>query len=157
MRIGQGYDIHRLEEGRPFVLGGVRITSERGPVGHSDGDPLLHAITDALLGALAQGDIGQHFPDTDERYRGKDSAFFLTEALKMARAKNFTIANVDSTVILQSPKLAEHIEPIRRRVASLLEVALDQVSVKAKTNEEVDAAGRREAVVCHAVVLLKKS
>lgn len=154
MRIGQGYDIHRLEEGRPFVLGGVRISSGRGPVGHSDGDPLLHALTDALLGALALGDIGQHFPDTDERYRGKESAFFLAEVLKMVHTKNFVVANVDSTVILQAPKLAEYIAPIRRKIAALLEVAVDQVSVKAKTNEQLDALGRAEGVAVHAVVLL---
>lgn len=154
MRIGQGYDIHRLEEGRAFILGGVPIPSPKGPIGHSDGDPLLHAITDALLGALALGDIGGHFSDLDPRYKNKESSFFLQAALKMVREKGWAVANVDATVILQSPKLQPHILPIRRKIASLLELEVDQISVKAKTNEQADAVGRSEAVVVQAVVLL---
>lgn len=156
MRVGQGYDIHRLEEGRPFILGGVPIPSPKGPIGHSDGDPLLHAVTDALLGAAALGDIGGHFSDLDPRFKNKESSFFLTQALKMVRKKGWAVANVDATVILQSPKLNPHILTIRRQIASLLELEVDQISVKAKTNEKVDAVGRSEAVVVHSIVLLEK-
>jgi len=154
MRIGQGFDIHRLEEGRSFLLGGVKIPSDRGPVGHSDGDALLHAITDALLGAIAAGDIGQHFPDTDPANKGKDSRVFLEEAHRLVQAKGLRIENIDSTIILQGPKLAEFIPAMRRQVAKFLNLDEAQVSVKAKSHEKLDSLGRREGVAVHAVVLL---
>lgn len=155
MRIGQGFDIHRLERGRPFLLGGVQIPSEKGPVGHSDGDALLHAITDALLGAVSAGDIGQLFPDTDPNHKDKESWLFLEEALRLVQTKGFQINNVDATIILQAPKLAEFIPSIRRQVAKILKVELDQVSVKAKTHEKLDSLGKGEGVAVHAVVLLR--
>lgn len=157
MRIGQGFDIHRLERGRPFLLGGVQIPSEKGTVGHSDGDALLHAITDALLGAVSAGDIGQLFPDTDPINKDKESRFFLEEALRLVQAKGFRVGNVDATIILQTPKLAEFIPAMRRQVAKILKVELDRVSVKAKTHEKLGSLGRGEGVAVHAVVLLLSS
>ncbi|MDO8527361.1 MAG: 2-C-methyl-D-erythritol 2,4-cyclodiphosphate synthase [Deltaproteobacteria bacterium] len=154
MRIGTGYDIHRLEKGIPFLLGGVRIPYEKGAVGHSDGDTLLHAVTDALLGAAALGDIGQHFPDTDPKNKGKDSQYFLKEVAVLVEKKGFKIGNIDATIILQAPKLAEYIPAMRRQIASCLNLEVDQVSVKAKTNEKLDSLGNGEGVAVHAVVLL---
>lgn len=154
MRIGQGFDIHRLEEGRPFLLAGVRIPSGRGPVGHSDGDALFHAVTDALLGAIAQGDIGQHFPDTDPAHQGKASSVFLKKALEIVTKAGHRIANVDTTIILERPKLAEFIPAMRRQLAQTLGLELNQVSIKAKTHEKLDALGSEEGVAVHAVVLL---
>lgn len=157
MRIGQGFDLHRLEEGLPFVLGGVLISSPKGPVGHSDGDALLHAITDAMLGAAALGNIGQHFPDTDPQYKGKSSRVFLEETNHLLKEMGYRVENIDSTVILESPKLAEYILPMRRSVADILKLDPDQVSVKAKTHEELDALGRGEGVAVHAAVLIRKT
>lgn len=154
MRIGQGFDIHRLEIGLPFILGGVKIASDKGPVGHSDGDPLFHAVTDAIFGALAKGDIGQHFPDTDPANKNKNSQIFLEKARDLVKEAKLKIENVDSTIILQAPKLAEHIPAIRRQLAKVLGVNLDRVSVKAKTHEKLDALGRQEGVAVHAIVLL---
>lgn len=154
MRIGAGYDIHRLEAGYPLLLGGVRIPFEKGAVGHSDGDTLLHAITDALLGAAALGDIGGHFPDTDPANKGKDSRYFLKQAAALVKKKGFKIANIDATVILQAPKLAEHIPAMRRQIAGCLDLDVDCVSVKAKTNEKLDAVGGGNGVIAHAVALL---
>lgn len=154
MRIGQGFDIHRLEKGRPFILGGVRIPCEWGPIGHSDGDALFHAVTDAILGALAKGDIGQHFPDTDPANKDKASSLFLAKAAEWVREAKRTVENVDATIILQAPKLAEHIPAMRRQLAKILEIDVNRVSVKAKTHEKLDALGRQEGVAVHAVVLL---
>ena len=154
MRIGIGYDLHRLEKGHPFILGGVKIPFEKGSVAHSDGDALLHAITDALLGAAALGDIGQHFPDTDPKNKGKESQYFLKEAVLLVQKKGFRVENIDATIILQAPKLAEYIPAMRRQVASHMGLDVDQVSVKAKTNEKLDAIGLGEGVAVHAVVLL---
>ena len=154
MRIGTGYDIHRLEAGLPLLLGGVKIPFEKGAVGHSDGDTLLHAITDALLGAAALGDIGQHFPDTDPKNKGKESRYFLKESLALVQEKGFKVGNVDATIILQAPKLAEYIPAMRHQIADCLGVDVGQVSVKAKTNEKLDALGHSEGVAVHAVVLL---
>ena len=154
MRIGQGFDIHRLEVGRPFILGGVKIPCDKGPLGHSDGDPLFHAVTDAILGALAKGDIGQHFPDTDPANKNKDSRIFLERARDFVKEAKLQIANIDSTIILQAPKLAEQLPAIRRQLAKVLGVNLDRVSVKAKTHEKLDALGRQEGVAVHAIVLL---
>ena len=154
MRIGQGFDIHRLEAGLPFILGGVKIASDKGPVGHSDGDPLFHAVTDAIFGALAKGDIGQHFPDTDPANKNKNSQIFLEKALRLVKEAGLQIENVDSTIILQAPKLAEHIPAIRRQLAKVLGIDVERVSVKAKTHEKLDALGRQEGVAVHAIVLL---
>lgn len=154
MRIGQGFDIHRLEAGRPFILGGVKIPSDKGPVGHSDGDPLFHAITDAIFGALAKGDIGGHFPDTDPANKNKESQIFLEKAVGLVKEAGLKIENIDSTVILQKPKLQEHIPAIRRQLAKILEIDVDRVSVKAKTHEKLDSLGREEGVAVHAIVLL---
>lgn len=154
MRIGQGFDIHRLEEGRPLILGGIKIPSNQGAVGHSDGDTLLHAITDALLGACAQGDIGQFFPDTDPQYKNQASELFLKRGLELVQQAGLRIANVDATIILQAPKLREFIPSMRRKLASILGLKEDQVSIKAKTHEQLDSLGRQEGVAVHAVVLL---
>ena len=155
-RIGFGSDIHRLEAGKPLILGGVKIESEFGAVGHSDADALLHAITDAIFGALALGDIGSHFSDRDERWKNADSRLFLTEAVRMLKAENYRIVNIDSTIHLEKPKLRPHIEKMREQVAQILEINLKQVSIKAKTGEKVDAVGQNLAVKAEAVVLLVK-
>ncbi|MDP2600383.1 MAG: 2-C-methyl-D-erythritol 2,4-cyclodiphosphate synthase [Deltaproteobacteria bacterium] len=154
MRIGTGYDMHRLEVGHPFILGGVKIPFDKGSVAHSDGDTLLHAITDALLGAAALGDIGGHFPDTDPQNKGKESRFFLGEVGALIRKKGFKIENIDATIILQAPKLAEYIPAMRNNIAECLDLGLDRVSIKAKTNEKLDAIGHGNGVAVHAVVLL---
>lgn len=156
MRIGFGNDIHRLEAGKTLILGGIEIESEVGAVGHSDADALLHAITDAILGALALGDIGTHFSDTDERWKNADSRVFLSEAVRMMKAENYKIANVDSVINLEKPKLKSHIQKMREQVAQILEVELNQVSIKAKTGEKVDAVGENRAIKTEAVVLLLK-
>lgn len=156
MRIGFGNDIHRLEAGEKLILGGIVIESEVVAIGHSDADALLHAITDAILGALALGDIGTHFSDKDERWKNADSKVFLIEVVRMMKAENYKIANVDTVVNLEKPKLRPHIEKMRERVAHFLEVELNQVSIKAKTGEKVDAVGENRAIKTEAVVLLLK-
>jgi 2-C-methyl-D-erythritol 2,4-cyclodiphosphate synthase len=155
LRIGEGWDIHALVEGRRLVLGGVEIPHTKGLLGHSDADALLHAITDALLGAAALGDIGRHFPDTDARFKGADSAVLLAEAARRVREKGFEINNVDSTIIAQAPKLAPHIDAMRARIAQVLAVAPDQVNVKAKTAEKMGPVGAGDAMEARAVVLLR--
>jgi len=155
-RIGFGSDIHRLVENRPLILGGVEIPSEKGAFGHSDGDALLHSITDAILGALALGDIGSHFSDADERWKNADSFVFLSEAVRLMKEKNFRVANIDSVISLEKPKLRPHIEKMRENIAGVLEIEIDCVSVKAKTGEKVDAVGNEEAVKAEAVVLLEQ-
>lgn len=157
IRVGEGWDIHALVDGRPLVLGGVRIPHDKGLLGHSDADALLHAITDALLGAAALGDIGRHFPDTDLAFKGADSGVLLAEAARRVRAKGYAIGNVDSTVIAQAPKLAPHIETMRSRIAALLEIDPDQVNVKAKTAEKMGPVGEGKAMEARAVVLLGKA
>jgi 2-C-methyl-D-erythritol 2,4-cyclodiphosphate synthase len=154
LRIGEGWDTHALVPGRKLVLGGVDIPYERGLLGHSDADALLHAITDALLGAAGLGDIGRHFPDTDERFRGADSIVLLTEAARRVREGGWQVANVDSTVIAQAPKLAPHIEAMRSRIANALGLAAAQVNVKAKTAELLGPVGRGQSIEARAVVLL---
>lgn len=154
MRIGFGNDVHRLEQGHKLILGGVVVSEDFGAVGHSDADALCHAVTDAILGALALGDIGTHFPDTDAKWAGADSFTFLSEALRLAGEKGFSIGNLDCTIDLERPKLRPHIEDMRRRLASALECDVDRVSVKAKTGEGVDSVGKSEAVRVEAVVLL---
>ena len=154
LRVGEGWDTHALVPGRKLVLGGVEIPFERGLLGHSDADALLHAITDALLGAAALGDIGRHFPDTDERFRGADSVVLLTEVALRVRQAGWQIANVDSTVIAQAPKLAPHIEAMRARIAQALDLPVGQVNVKAKTAEKFGPVGMGQSIEARAVVLL---
>ncbi len=159
-RIGHGYDLHRLEalppdgEGRPFVLGGVGIEHTAGPVGHSDGDALLHAVTDALLGAICEPDIGQLFPDDDPRHDGEDSSVFLREAVRRLEARGLSIGNVDVTVICQRPKIGPHKAAIRASLAGLMGCPVDDVNLKGKTHEGVDAVGEGRAIEVHAVALL---
>ena len=153
-RIGEGWDIHQLVEGRKLILGGVEIPHTKGLLGHSDADALLHAITDALLGAAALGDIGTHFPDTDVQFKGADSGVLLAEAARRVRAKGYAIGNVDSTVIAQAPKLMPHMVAMRARIAALLEIDVDQVNVKAKTAEKLGPVGEGLAMEARAIVLL---
>ena len=157
IRIGEGWDIHRLVTGRPLVLGGTTVPHTHGLLGHSDADALLHAITDALLGAAALGDIGRHFPDTDERFRGADSGVLLAEAAHRVRAAGYEIGNIDSTVVAQAPKLAPHIPAMVERIAALLGLAPAQVNVKAKTAEKMGPVGQGEAIEARAVALLFQS
>ena len=154
LRIGEGWDTHALVPGRKLVLGGVEIPHDRGLLGHSDADALLHAITDAVLGAAGLGDIGRHFPDTDERFRGADSILLLTEAALRARQAGWQIANVDSTVIAQAPRLAPHIEAMRARIAQALDLPATHVNVKAKTAERLGPVGMGQSIEARAVVLL---
>ncbi len=157
MRIGTGYDLHRLVPGKPFILGGVTIPHDKGLLGHSDADVLAHAITDALLGAAALGNIGTHFPDTDPQYKGADSLVLLSEAAAMLARAGYRVVNVDATVIAQQPKLNPHIGAIRDRLAACLNLDVAQVSVKPKSNEGVGPEGREEAVSVHAVALIEHS
>ena len=154
-RAGTGYDLHRLVEGRPLVVGGVTIPFDKGPLGHSDGDVACHAATDAILGAACLGDIGRHFPDTDPRWKGADSIALLGEAARMVREAGYEVSNLDLTVILERPKIKDAIDSMRTRLAGALGIDRDCVSVKGKTNEGVDAVGRGEAVAAHAVALLR--
>lgn len=155
IRIGEGWDVHALVEGRPLVLGGVTIPHTKGLLGHSDADALLHAITDALLGAAGLGDIGRHFPDTDERFKGADSAVLIAEAYRRVQDKGWTIVNLDSTIIAQAPKLAPHIDAIRARIAQVLGLDASQVNVKAKTAEKMGPVGEGRSIEARAVVLLQ--
>lgn len=154
VRIGQGWDLHRLTSGRRLIIGGVEIPSPKGEVGHSDGDVLIHALIDALLGAAALGDIGTHFPPSDDRWKDADSGDLLLRSLKLVREAGFRPVNVDSTVVLQEIRLSGYREAIRNKLAQLLELSVEQVSVKAKTKEGVDATGHGEAIEAMVVVLL---
>ena len=156
-RIGEGWDTHALVAGRKLVLGGVDIAHSHGLLGHSDADALCHAITDALFGAAALGDIGHHFPDTDAQFRGADSLALLAEAARRVRAAGFEIGNVDSTIVAQAPKLAAHIPAMRQRLAQALALKIDQVNVKAKTAEKMGPVGRGEAIEARAVCLLTRT
>ena len=155
-RIGFGNDIHRLEAGKELLLGGERIESDLGAVGHSDADALLHAVTDAIFGALALGDIGSHFSDKDERWKNSDSIVFFAEAVRLMKEKNFRVINIDTIINLEKPKLRPYIEQIRGNLARNLEIDISCVSVKAKTGEAVDAVGKSEAIKAEAVILLEK-
>jgi 2-C-methyl-D-erythritol 2,4-cyclodiphosphate synthase len=157
LRIGEGWDIHALVEGRPLMLGGVHVPHTHGLLGHSDADALLHAITDALLGAAGLGDIGKHFPDTDVKFKGADSAVLLQEAATRVRSRGFTVANVDATIVAQAPKMAPHIDAMRERIASLLGVQVDDVNVKAKTSEGMGPVGLKQAIEARAVCLLTRT
>ncbi|MBL7976794.1 MAG: 2-C-methyl-D-erythritol 2,4-cyclodiphosphate synthase [Bacteroidetes Order II. Incertae sedis bacterium] len=154
MRIGFGYDVHRLMEGRPFILGGVEIPFEKGLLGHSDADVLLHAITDALLGAAALGDIGAHFPDNDPNWKGANSRHLLRAVMDLIYGAGYKVGNVDATVVLERPKLRPLIDQMRAHIAEDLSITIGQVSVKATTNERMGFVGRQEGVACHAVCLL---
>jgi 2-C-methyl-D-erythritol 2,4-cyclodiphosphate synthase len=157
MRIGFGNDIHRLEAGRPLIIGGVRVESELGAVGHSDADVLLHAVTDALLGALALGDIGSHFPDSDPRWKGADSMVFLSEAARQMKELGYRVGDVDSTIELEAPKLRPYIDEMRANLAKALETDMENISIKAKTAEGLGEVGTRQALKTTAVVLLLKT
>ena len=154
LRIGEGWDTHQLVNGRPLVLGGVTIPHSHGLLGHSDADALLHAITDALLGAAALGDIGRHFPDTDAAFRGADSVLLLTEAVRRVRAAGYEPLNVDATIVAQAPKMAPHIPAMCQAIAQALGLALDAVNVKAKTAEKMGPVGEGRAIEARAVCLL---
>lgn len=156
IRIGFGYDLHRLEEGRPLILGGVTIPFEKGLVGHSDADVLAHAITDGLLGAAALGNIGQHFPDTDPAYKGADSLVLLRKTMDMVAEAGYGVVNIDCTVVAQAPKLNPHIDAIRASLAACMTLDIGAVSVKAKTNEHVGPEGRGEAIRAYAAVLIER-
>jgi 2-C-methyl-D-erythritol 2,4-cyclodiphosphate synthase len=157
MRVGIGHDTHRLAEGRPLILGGVRIEHPRGLAGHSDADVVLHAVTDALLGAAGLGDIGDAYPDTDPAHRDRDSSFFLRETLARLNQAGWSVVNVDVIVFAQEPKLGPVKDAIRRNLASLLGLAAADVNVKAKTGERVGAIGRAEAIGCQAVTLIERT
>lgn len=154
MRIGFGYDSHRFAEGRPLVLGGVMIPFEKGLAAHSDGDVLIHAIIDALLGAAALGDIGSHFPDTDEKWKGADSTELLAEVVREIRGAGYAIGNIDATVICEQPKLRPYVDAIRNRLSQLLNLSTSQLSIKGKTNEKMDDVGAGLGIEVHAVALL---
>ena len=155
-RIGIGHDTHRLTEGRPLVLGGVVVESDRGAVGHSDADALTHAVADAILGALCEGDLGVHFPDNDPQWKDADSIELLARVVWLASQRGYRVVNIDATVMLERPRLRPHVQAMRERLAEVLTVDASCVSVKAKTGEGLDAVGERRAVTAHAVVLLQK-
>ena len=156
LRIGHGYDVHRLTAGRKLVLGGVDIPYEKGLLGHSDADELLHAISDALLGAAALGDIGKHFPDTDAAYKNADSAILLAKVGEIIREAGYAPSNIDATVIAQAPKLAPHIEKMRENIAAALSIDISAISVKATTEEKLGFTGSGEGISAHAVCIIEK-
>ena len=156
MRIGHGYDVHRLVEGRDLILGVVKIEFELGLLGHSDADVLLHAVSDALLGAAGLGDIGRHFPDTDPQYKGADSRVLLRHVVKLVKEQGYRISNVDVTMIAQKPKLKDHIPQMVKNIAADLEIAENRVNVKATTEEKLGFTGTMEGLRCHAVCLLEE-
>ena len=155
-RIGHGYDVHRLTEGRPLIIGGVNIPHEAGLLGHSDADVLVHAIMDSMLGALALGDIGKHFPDTDERYKGADSIELLRQVAKIIGTNGYSVANIDSTILAQAPKMAPHIDEMRKNVADAIGIDVSRVSVKATTEEKLGFTGEKKGIAAHAVCLLTR-
>lgn len=156
IRIGQGFDVHQFEEGRPLIIGGITIPHDKGLTGHSDADVLLHTVTDAALGAIGEGDIGRHFPDTDEAYKDADSAVLLQKVWEIVEAKGYRLGNVDCTIMAQRPKMAPHIETIRVRIAELLNADASQVNVKATTTEKLGFVGREEGIASMATILLLK-
>ncbi len=156
MRIGFGYDVHRLVEGRDLIVGGVRIPHERGLLGHSDADVLVHAIMDSILGALALGDVGKHFPDTDPEYKDISSIILLERVFKLMKEQGYEIGNIDATVAAQRPKLALYIDEMRANIAKVLETELENINIKATTTEELGFVGRKEGISSYCVCLLKK-
>lgn len=155
-RIGQGFDVHQLVPERPLIIGGIEIDYELGLLGHSDADVLLHTVADAALGAIGEGDIGKHFPDTDQAFKDADSAVLLQHVWKLVKARGYTLGNIDCTIIAQKPKMAPHIPRMRARIAELLEASVDQVNVKATTTEKLGFTGRGEGIAAQAVILLVK-
>jgi len=156
-RIGQGIDFHQLVEGREFWLGGILIPHSKGALGHSDADVLLHAICDALLGALSLGDIGQHFPDTDMSFKGVDSKILLSKCYQLVCEKGYTLVNIDSTILLQAPKIMKYVDEMKKTIAQILNVSPDDVSIKATTTEKLSFIGREEGIVATANILLQKA
>ena len=156
MRIGFGFDVHQLSEDREFWLGGIKIPAAKGILGHSDADVLLHAICDAILGALALGDIGKHFPDTDQSFKGIDSKILLSKTIELISQKGYRIGNIDSSVVLQQPKIMPYADDMRKCIAELCQISMNDVSIKATTNEKMGFIGREEGIVAYAVVLLLK-
>ena len=156
IRIGHGYDVHQLTEGRDLIIGGVNITHQKGLLGHSDAYVLLHAISDSLLGALALGDIGKHFPDTDDEYKGPNSLELLACVYELVKAKGYEVGNIDATILAQAPKLAPYIPQMRLNIARALEIELDSVSVKATTEEKLGFTGEEKGIAAHAVCLVYK-
>jgi len=155
-RIGHGYDVHKLEEGKKFIIGGIEIDHDKGAVGHSDADIVIHVICDALLGALSLGDIGKHFPDTDNKYKGIDSKILLQKVMKLVREEKYQISNVDVTILLQKPKLRNYIDSMRDTLSNIMEINKSQISVKATTTEGLGFVGREEGVASHCVCILKQ-
>ena len=155
-RIGHGYDVHKLENGKKFIIGGIQIDHDKGAVGHSDADVVIHVICDALLGALSLGDIGKHFPDTDEKYKGIDSKVLLYKVLDLLKEKEYRVSNVDVTILLQKPKLRDHINSMRATLSNIMEIDISQISVKATTTEGLGFVGREEGVAAHCVCLIEQ-
>ena len=155
-RVGIGYDIHRLEDNRDLIIGGVKIPYEKGLMGHSDADVLIHAIIDALLGAASLPDIGTIFPDTDDKYKNADSTILLKEVCSLVKNKGFVIGNIDSNIIAQAPKMMPHIPEIKKKLANIMTIPVDNISVKAKTNEKMDAVGQKLAIESNAVVIISR-
>lgn len=156
-RVGQGFDVHKLVTGRPLIIGGITIPFEKGLLGHSDADVLLHAVTDACLGAVGEGDIGRHFPDTDIRYKDADSKTLLRDAFQIVKEKGYEVVNIDCTIMAQKPKMTPHIKMIQTKIAEILETTTEQVNVKATTTEQLGFVGREEGIAALCVVLLTKS
>lgn len=157
IRIGQGFDVHQLVVGRPLIIGGIEIPYEKGLLGHSDADVLLHTVADAVLGAVSEGDIGKHFPDTDPAFKGADSAKLLSDVWGIVKRKGYQLGNIDCTIIAQKPRMAPYIPEMRRRISELLEADLALVNVKATTTEKLGFCGREEGIAAQAVVLLIKN
>lgn len=155
-RVGNGFDVHAFAEDRPLIIGGIEIPYEKGLIGHSDADVLLHTVADACLGAIGEGDIGRHFPDTDPNFKDADSAKLLQHVWKLVRNKGYKLVNIDCIVMAQKPKMAPHIEKMQERIAELLEASIEQVNVKATTTERLGFVGREEGIASQAVVLLQK-
>jgi 2-C-methyl-D-erythritol 2,4-cyclodiphosphate synthase len=155
-RIGHGYDVHKLEDGKKFVIGGIEIDHYKGAVGHSDADVVIHVICDALLGALSLGDIGKHFPDTDNKYKGIDSKILLQKVMNLVSEKKYQISNVDVTILLQKPKLRNYIDSMRDSLSKIMEISISQISVKATTTEGLGFIGREEGVAAHCVCLITR-
>ena len=156
IRIGHGYDVHKLEEGKKFVVGGIEIEHNKGAVGHSDADVVIHVICDALLGALSLGDIGKHFPDTDQKYKGIDSKILLEKVMRLVIENQYYISNLDITILLEKPKLRDHIDSMRVKLSEIMNIELSQISIKATTTEELGFVGREEGIAAHCVCLIKK-
>lgn len=155
-RIGQGFDVHQFAENRPLIIGGIEIPYDKGLIGHSDADVLLHTVADACLGAIGEGDIGRHFPDTDPQFKNADSAELLIQVWNIVKEKGYELVNIDCTIMAQKPKMAPHIEKIRERIANLLEANVSQINVKATTTERLGFVGREEGIASQAVILLQK-